>query len=118
MAKRKVLVSNSDETQPLMRPALTPEARENQMIALAMDLVEKRMRAGTASSQETVHFLKLASTKERLEKEKLITENKLLQAKIENLESQSSTASLYSEALRAFKSYSGASDEEDEPDEI
>ncbi len=106
MPKRKVLVSNSDELQP-MRPALTPEARETQMISLAMDLVEQRMRNGTASSQETVHFLKLATTREQLEREKLITENKLLQAKIDNLEQQSTSASLYAEALAAFGIYSG-----------
>ena len=112
MPRRKVTVSDSDERQP-MRPALTPEARENQMISLAMDLVEQRLRNGTASSQETTHFLKLASTKEQLEKEKIITENKLLQAKIDNLESQSTSASLYADALKAFSIYSGNRTEDD-----
>lgn len=106
MPKRKVVVSNSDITQP-MRPALTPEARENQMIALAYDLVEQRIRNGTASSQETVHFLKLGTVKEQLEREKLKTENQLLQAKIKDLESQATSASLYGEALKAFSVYSG-----------
>ena len=106
MPRRKPIVSDSEELQP-MRPALTPEARENRMIGLAFDLVEQRLRNGTASSQETTHFLKLASTQAQLEKEKLITENKLLQAKIDNLESQSSSASLYQEALQAFSVYSG-----------
>lgn len=112
MPRRKALSSSPEELQP-MRPALTPEARENQMINLAMDLVEQRLRNGTASSQETTHFLKLASTKEMLEKEKLITENKLLQAKIDNLESQSTSASLYADALKAFSTYSGQRKEED-----
>ena len=112
MPRRKVLVSNSDELEP-MRPALTPEAREQQMISLAMDLVEQRLRNGTASSQETTHFLKLASTKEKLEQEKLVTENKLLQAKIDNLESQSLSASLCAEALKAFSSYAGKEDKGD-----
>ncbi len=117
MPKRKVIVSNSDITQP-MRPALTPEARENQMIALAYDLVEQRIRNGTASSQETVHFLKLGTVKEQLEREKLKTENQLLQAKIKDLESQSTSASLYAEALKAFSVYSGKqSPREDEDDE-
>lgn len=116
MPKRKAVVSNPDERQP-MRPALTPEARENQMISLAMDLVEERLRNGTASSQETTHFLKLATTKEQLEKEKLITENKLLQAKIDNLESQSTSASLYSDALKAFSTYSGKGAEDDSYEE-
>ena len=116
MPKRKAYVSTSEDLEP-MRPALTPEARENQMISLAMDLVEQRLRNGTASSQETTHFLKLATTKEALEKEKLITENKLLQAKIDNLESQSSSASLYADALKAFSTYSGKK-EGDDYDEI
>jgi len=114
MPKRKVLVSsNPDDLQP-MRPALTPEARENQMISLAMDLVEQRLRDGTASSQETTHFLKLATVERQLEKEKLITENKLLQAKIDNLESQSTQAGLYAEALKAFSTYSGNKKEDDD----
>ena len=115
MPRKKVLVPNdaSDELQPL-RPALTPEARENQMISLAMDLVEQRLRNGTASSQETTHFLKLATTQHQLEKEKLLTENKLLQAKIDNLEAQSSSSTLYAEALKAFSSYSGREEKNDD----
>ena len=54
-----------------MRPALTPEARENQLVSLAVDLAEQQLRDGTASSQVITHYLKLGSTKERLEKEKL-----------------------------------------------
>lgn len=106
MPRQKIIVSNSDETQP-MRPALTPEARENQMIALAMDLVEQRLRNGTASSQETTHFLKLATVKEQREREKLEAEIKLANAKIANLESQSSSATLYADAIEAFSIYSG-----------
>lgn len=113
MPKRKAIVSDSDELQP-MRPALTPEARENQMIALAMDLVEQRLRNGTASSQETTHFLKLASTKEQLEKEKLVTENELLHTKIKNLEAQATSASLYVDALKAFSEYSGKSSKDEQ----
>ena len=116
MPNRKVIVSNSDITQP-MRPALTPEARENQMIALAYDLVEQRIRNGTASSQETVHFLKLGTVKEQLEREKLRTENQLLQAKIKDLEAQSNSASLYAEALKAFSEYSGKGAPRDDDEE-
>ena len=112
MPRRKVLGSDSEDFQP-MRPALTPEARENQMISLAMDLVEQRLRNGTASSQETTHFLKLASTKEQLEKEKLQTEVALLNAKIDNLESQATSASLYADALKAFSTYSGRKEVDD-----
>ena len=110
MPRRKVLVSDSEDIQP-RRPALSPEARENQMIALAMDLVEQRLRNGTASSQETTHFLKLATVKEQREREKTEAEIELLQAKIKNLESQSTSASLYADALKAFSTYSGNSRE-------
>ena len=113
MAKVKATSSNSDISRP-MRPALTPEAREQQMISLAMDLVEQRLRNGTASSQETTHFLKLATAQSQLEKMKLEASIKLDQAKIDNLESQSKSASIYQEALRAFKSYSGQDKENDE----
>lgn len=117
MPKTKAYVSNDQHNKSLqpLRPALTPEARENQMISLAMDLVERRLREGTASSQETTHFLKLATTTAQLEKEKLMTENKLLQAKIDNLESQQSSSALYADALKAFSTYSGRKDED--PDE-
>lgn len=96
-----------------IRPALTPEARENQLISLAVDLVEQRLIDGTASSQEVTHFLKLGTTKERLEREKLAEENKLLRAKTENLQSQKRVEELYIEALNAMKNYSGNGD----PDE-
>lgn len=96
------------------RPALTPEARENQMISYAMDLVEQRLLDGTASASETVHFLKLASTKERLEREKLENENKLLTAKTESLQSAKKVEELYTQALDAMRTYSGFGDAEDD----
>lgn len=99
-----------------MRPALTPEARENQLIAMAMDLVEQRLSDGTASSQETTHFLKLGSTKATLERDRLIEENKLLRAKTEQLQSMKRSEELMSEAIRAFRNYSGHGDSDDEPD--
>lgn len=99
---------------PPMRPALTPEARENQMIALAMDLVEKRLREGTASSAETTHFLKLATVKSELEKAKLEEENKLLRAKTETLKAAKDNAELYKQAIQAMRHYNGMDDEEDD----
>ena len=90
-----------------MRPALTPEARENQLISLAVDLAERQLLEGTASSQVITHYLKLGSTKERLEKEKLIEENKLLRAKTENLQSMKRVEELYTEALNAMRNYAG-----------
>ena len=106
MAKTKKTTSNPSRK---MRPALTPEARENQLIALAVDLVEQRLREGTASSQETTHFLKLGSMKNRLEMEKLEEENKLLKAKAESIQSQKRVEELYAEALNAMRNYAGQS---------
>ena len=105
MAKTKN-VSASDSSKKI-RPALTPEARENQLIALAVDLVEQRLLDGTASSQETTHFLKLGSMKNRLEMEKLKEENKLLQAKTESIQSAKRSEELYTEAINAMRRYSG-----------
>lgn len=113
MAKVKSKPKYSKENQPKIRPALTPEARENQLISLAVDLVEQRLLDGTASSQETTHFLKLGSMKNRLEMEKLQEENKLLQVKTEALQSAKRVEELYSEAISAMRRYSGNGD----PDE-
>lgn len=88
-------------------PAMTPEARENQLIALAVDLAEKQLSEGTASAQVITHYLKLGTTKESLEKEKLARENELLKAKTESLQSQKNIEELYTNALNAMKSYSG-----------
>lgn len=110
MAKGKV---SPNETHKQIRPALTPEARENQLISLAVDLVEQRLLDGTASSQETTHFLKLGSMKNRLEMKKLEEENKLLQAKTEALQSAKKQEELFEEAIKAMRRYSGNGD----PDE-
>ena len=105
----------SAKTEPRkIRPALTPEARENQMIALAVDLVEQRLLDGTASSQETTHFLKLGSMKNRLEMEKLQEENRLLKARTEALQSAKRVEELYSEAIKAMRRYSGQGSDDDE----
>lgn len=112
MAKAK-LASSSGSTRK-RRPALNPEARENQMIALAIDLVEQRLLDGTASSQETTHFLKLGSTKAILEKERLRKENELLDAKAEDIRSSRRNDEIYKEALNAFRTYRGMGDDSDE----
>lgn len=96
-----------------MRPAITPDGRENQMIALSMDLAEQQLRDGSASSQVITHFLKLGCTKERQEKEKLEEEIKLLKAKTEALQSTQRVEELYANALKAMMSYSGKSEEDD-----
>lgn len=95
------------------RPALTPEARENQLISLAVDLAEQQLRDGTASSQVISHYLKLGSTRASLEKEKLERENELLRAKTENLESSKRIEELYKDALDAMKKYSGLGSSDD-----
>ena len=88
-----------------MRPALTPEARENQLISLAVDLAEKQLSEGTASSQVITHFLKLGSTKAQLEKAKLEHETELLRAKTESWEAGKHLEELYRDAMEAFKGY-------------
>ena len=110
MAKVKAPISNP---KPKLRPALNPDARENQMIALAMDLVEQRLRDGTASSQETTHFLKLASPKNKLEQERLELENKLVAAKTKALANAEEIKVLYEEALKAMRKYGGHGDEDE-----
>lgn len=95
------------------RPALSPESRENQMISYAVDLAEKQLREGTASSQVITHFLKLATEKSRLEKEKLARETELLRAKTEELEASKASAVKYDEVLRALRKYNGQGDPED-----
>lgn len=100
-------------TQPKMRPALTPEARENQMIYLAETLAEQQLRDGTASSQVITHYLKLGSTREKLERERLEEENKLLRAKTKALEDQKELKELYADALKAMRRYSGQGDPDD-----
>lgn len=116
MAKVKAKSSSNSTRQ--MRPALTPEADENQMISLAMGLARQRLLDGTASSQEVTHFLKLGSSKAILERDKLREENKLLQAKTEALQLQKRTEELFAEAVKAIKRYSGngGMDDEDEDD--
>lgn len=89
------------------RPALTEEGRENQLITLAIDLAEDQLRTGTASSQVITHFLKLASSREKLEQEKIHRENMLLSAKVEQLSSSKRLEELYSSALNAMRLYSG-----------
>jgi hypothetical protein len=90
-----------------MRPARTPEGRENQLISLADRLAEQRLRDGTASAQEIVYFLKAGSTRERLEKARLENENLLLSAKIEQINSGQRMEELYAEALGAMREYKG-----------
>lgn len=93
--------------------ALTPEAREDQLISRAIDLAEKKLMDGTASNQIICHYLKLASTKERLEKDLLEKQVELAAAKTEAIQSAKQTEELYANALRAMSLYSGSSDKDE-----
>lgn len=106
-------IVDTEKSVKKIRPALTPEARENQLISLATDLVEQRLLDGTASAQETTYFLKQGSLKTKLEMEKLREENQLLKAKTESIHSQKRVEELYMEALNAMRNYAG----QGEPDE-
>ena len=108
---------SSSESEIRIRTALTPEAEEMQMISLAMDCARQQLLDGTASSQVITHFLKLGSERERLERERLQEENKLLRAKTEALESAKHVEELYAEAIKAMKRYSGNSDSEESYEE-
>lgn len=96
-----------ESERPRRRPATTPEERENELVSLSHDVAEKQMRSGTASSQVITHFLKLGSTRERLEQQRLEHENELTRVKIEAIESQKRVEELYREALTAMRSYAG-----------
>ncbi len=89
-------------------PALDPEARENQMIGLAVNQAEQMLMDGRAPTQIVVHYLKLATTKNQLEKEKLRKENILLEAKANAIESAAKTEELYTKAIAAMRVYSGS----------
>lgn len=107
MAGKQSKTSQPNQIRGPMRPANNPEARENQLIALATDLAEQQLRDGTASSQVITHFLKLGSTKEQLELEKLKRENHLLEVKSDAIASAARVEELYSEAIKAFGIYHG-----------
>lgn len=109
---------SSTKKKTRVRPAITPEARENQVIAMAYDLAEKQIREGTASSQVITHFLKLGSTKERIENEILERQKELITAKTEALQSQKRVEELYTNALSAMRSYQGTSRDEYEDQDI
>lgn len=98
-------------------PGESRESRENRLILLATNLVEKRLEEGTASSQEVTHFLKLGSSRERLEQERLRNENALTQAKKESLEAEQRRDDIYEKALTMFRTYIGADDGADDYDD-
>ena len=108
--KSKETITTSNRA---MRPASTPEAREKQLVAMAVDLAERQLREGTASSQVITHYLKIGSTKEQLENELKIEQKKLMEAKTQSLQSSQRIEELYKNALDAMQGYSGNTNESD-----
>lgn len=106
-------VERSSNVVPIRRPAAkTPEAREQQLIAAAVDRAEQQLLDGTASAQVITHYLKLGSSRESLEQDRLRQENELMRAKIESMASQVRIEELYGRALAAMSAYSGRETEE------
>ena len=117
MPPRRKSGDSSEAPSRLRRaPATSPEARENQLIAAAVDLAEKQILEGTASSQVLTHYLKLATTREQLEKEKLRNENELIKAKVEAIHSTERMEQLYENAIEAMRGYSSEGPTADDHD--
>ena len=110
-------VVKSATTAKRGRTAMSPEARENQMIALAMDAAEQQLRDGTASSQVITHFLKLASSTERLEKRIKEQQANMLEAKTSQLKSMANQEEMYAQAIKAMRSYQGFDMDSEEEEE-
>lgn len=110
--KRTEKTQQSD-LPPIEDPGLTPEARQNQLIALSIDLAEKQLRDGTATSQVITHYLKLATEREKLEARKLETEIEMIKAKTEALQSSKEIEELYKDAIEAMRRYSPSGGEND-----
>lgn len=103
----KVKAPSSSSAPKKMRPPLTPEAEENQMISLAVDLARKQLQDGTASSQVITHYLKLGTTLAKLEIKKAEADLELTRAKSKSVENAGTSEKIYEEALKAFRGYSG-----------
>lgn len=99
------------------RPASSEDGREHQLVSLAIDLAEKQLIEGTASSQVITHYLKLGSSREKLEQERLRRENELLTSKVEQMASAKRVEELYSDALAAMRAYSGQEPEQSDDEE-
>lgn len=116
-SNKQVRIGNQNKSVKTIRPALTPEADEQQMISLAVDLAKEQLLNKTASSQVITHYLNLASSKKRLEAEIMELQKDLLIAKTESLRSSKNTEELYNKAIRAFSIYSGIEESDDYNDE-
>ena len=114
MSNSRKVVEKTATKRSRNTPTLTEEGRENQLIALAVDLAEQQLRDGTATSQVITHYLKLGSTKERLDKKNLEMDVELKKAKIEALQSAKHIEELYLNALNAMRTYSGQDNQDGE----
>lgn len=112
--KVKEVVITEKEHKHKSEPVLTLEARENQLISKAIDEAERRIEAGTASSQIIVHYLRLGSAKEKLEEEILKEQKKLLVAKTQQIADSKRTEELFAEAMKAMATYSGVREHADD----
>lgn len=113
---RKVKQTDMSDSIPMMRPALTPEAREKQLESLAIDLAERQMRDGTASAQVITHYLKASSTRDRLEQDLIKKKSELMDAQIRALQDAKKTEELYANALRAMRNYAGEDPRDEDND--
>lgn len=115
--RRKASAPDEDLILSIPPPATTIEGRNNQLIAKAFDLAERRLHEGTASAQEVVHFLRLGAAEQRLKEEKLRHESLVLETRVKEMESRTSGEELLAKALSAFRGYSGAEpiDPEEDP---
>ena len=107
------MAGKKQEERPQRRPATTPEQNEQHLVLLATELARKQMEEGTASAQVITHYLKLGSTRETLEQQRLASENELLKARVESLQQAGHMQELYDKAIKAMRSYQG----DDEVDE-
>lgn len=107
MPPRRKASGSEDVVLNIPPPARTIEGRNDQLIAAAFDLVERRLHDGSASAQETVHFLRMGTINQRLQEEKVRRENLVLEARVEELKNRSSGEELMTRALAAFRGYSG-----------
>jgi hypothetical protein len=108
-SERKTTGKKTSTRRP---PATTPLAREQQLVSAAVDLAEKQLQEGTASAQVLTHYLKLGSSREHLEQERLRQEVHLLEAKREAMAAAGRIEELYGEAIKAMRRYNGEATQE------
>lgn len=117
VARKPRVVGLDSEKKKTLHAPITPEAEENQMISLAVDLAKRQLLDGSASSQLITHYLQLGSSKKRQEAEIMELQKELLKAKTEAIKSAKTSEELYTKAIKAMGIYSGAQEPEDEEDE-